>query len=406
MIRTVALASVLALATTMACSNKKAAPPAAGSGAAVARAVAVDAAPPSKPAPAVDAAPARTAVSQEVRAAYKLHLAAGRKAAKAARWPEAIAELEAALVAIPGDDRALAVLSFAAMSAGERDKARAAGRQAGRVATDPTIKAAALYNLGRVEEPLDPHGAAGLYRQSLALRPNQIVEQRLAGLASAGPVTPEPLPCTTPLAETAICDCLNQTVVDVAADARRCALTTPGQPDFRYATYTTSDVGEERVMLLARAPAGWAVVAHLADIYNPGAFGISEEWTLDTATAADLGGHQLVKFVGKKGRSDSDMGIDEVEIEETTSLTVCVRGDGKAATTCPLQVVTAYSYLRDRLGVAGDDEIADVAEMRTKGLPIKTELSTTVELGADGVAHVRAERGRPDPAALGDFKLW
>ena len=70
------------------------------------------------------------------------------------------------------DDRALAELSFAAMSAGEQDLARKAGRQAVLTATEPKIRAAALYNLGRVEEPGDPAKAAALYRASLALRPN------------------------------------------------------------------------------------------------------------------------------------------------------------------------------------------------------------------------------------------
>ncbi|MEZ4403780.1 MAG: hypothetical protein R3B06_27395 [Kofleriaceae bacterium] len=351
-------------------------------------------APKAKPAPLTKAA----------RAEYRKRLQAGRTLAKAAKWPEAIAELEAALVAIPGDDRALSELSFAAMSAGEADKARKAGHQAVLAATEPKIKAAALYNLGRVEEAKAPAKAAALYKESLALRPNATVEKRLADLATRGGATTVPPPCATPMPEAKLCGCLHATVADMfePGDDARCTIAATSVDGWKTVTYGMSSIGEDGVVVVAKVGADWAVVATLAHIYNPGAFGISEDWTLDQVTEATVGGRGLVKFESTKLRTDSDMGVDEVEEETTKQLLVCVRDPKGGAPACPLDVATDYSYVRDRLGLAEDGDIDDP----TPGLPIKRQTTLAVTLTDAGVAQVRATRGRPDGATLGDVKLW
>lgn len=394
---------LLALALA-ACGGKKS-PPAAGSGSgSTVAATTADAAPATAP---VDAGPpARRTITKELRAEYKQYLNKGRTAAKAAQWPEAIAALNSALAAIPGDDRALAELSFAAMSAGDFDTARKAGRQAVLVATDPKIKAAALYNLGRVEEADAPAKAIELYRQSLALRPSKIVDKRLADISSRVQFTPDPLPCTKPAAPDAVCSCLNQTAEDLEPGRKECTVTTTALADFQVASLKTSEIGEEEVYLLGKSDAGWAVVAVLDTVYNPGAFGISEEWELAEATDQRYGTHSTARFVGHKSRHDSDMGIDEEESEDTTELTVCVRDNAGGLPACPLQVTTGYSYVRDRMGMATDDELAEMADSRTPGLPIRSETKIAVEVGADGVAKIRAISGRPEAATLGDRKLW
>lgn len=356
---------------------------------------------------AAAAAPAkRAAITREVRAEYKKRLAAGRKLAKAAKWPEAIAELQAALAAIPGDDRALAELSFAAMSAGDRDLARKAGRQAVLVSTEPNVKSAALYNLGRTEETEAPAAAAALYRTSLTLRPNATVEKRLADLVARGNYAPEPLPCAQPAAIDKVCACLNATAVDVDPDVRQCDLAATAVDGFQLARFRTSELGEDRVLLVGKGNAGWAVVADVAYIYNPGAFGISEDWSLDSVAEEKLGTRTVVKVTSKKSRHDSDMGVDEEESEDSTDLVVCVRDPAGGLPTCPLSVRTDYVYDRDRMGLATDEEMADIADELSKDLPIHREVRVSVELKPDGVAAVRAVQGRPDPAALGDKKLW
>lgn len=412
--RTRALMFVLAPLAVVAC-GKKSSTPAAGSGSGSAPPAAVaPAAPatPAAPAKPVDPPPAAvkskpTPLTKEARAEYRKRLQAGRTLAKAAKWPEAIAELEAALVAIPGDDRALAELSFAAMSAGDADKARKAGRQAVLAATEPKIKAAALYNLGRVEEAKAPDKAAALYKESLALRPNAIVSKRLADLSVRGSFAPQPPPCATPMPEAALCGCLVATVAEELDGADgQCEVAATAVDGFKTVSYDTSGIGERNVMVAAKSAAGWSVVGVLAYVYNPGAFGISEEWSLDRVAEEKLGDRTIVRFESSKERHDSDMGVDEVETESSKDLMVCVRDPKGGAPTCPLDVTTEHTYVRDRLGLAEDGDLGDLSDLQTKGLPIRSETKLSVALGADGVAKVRVERGRPDGADVGDTKLW
>lgn len=411
MSRTASIAVSLLLLLASACGGKK--EPGAGSGSASGASTASSSTPLDAAAAAVvvDAgAPAKSApISRETRAAYKRHLSAGRKAAKAAKWPEAITALEAALVAIPGDDRALGELSWAAFSAGDFTKARAAGKASVLGSTDPKIKAASLYNLGRVEEADGKLPAAALlYKQSLALRDNKIVKTRLDALGKDAPLTDEPLPCTQPMPEAELCTCLNATTAENLdnPDDAACELAPAGVDGFKVATYTVSSMREQQNALVAKQAGGWTVVAFLAYVYNPGMMGISEEWSLADPSEEPIGGHQVVRFTSKKSRSDSDLGIDEIETEDTESLVVCVRGGGTTPTTCPIDVIVSYTYLRDRLGISGDEEMTDVADLRTKGLPIKSESKVSVEIGADGVAKIRAVAGRAQSSQLGDKKLW
>jgi hypothetical protein len=166
-----------------------------------------------------------------------------------------------------------------------------------------------------------------------------------------------------------------------------------------------SAIGDASVVLIGRGPAGWAVIADLAYVYNPGAFGISEEFTVDRIRAEDLGGKRIVRLETSRARQDSDMGVDEVETESTQGLVVCLAPPG-AAPTCPLDLDVAYSYRRDRLGLAEGDDLADVADLQTSGLPIVVERKLNVTLAPDGTVSLRAERGRWDGVPLGDRKLW
>lgn len=363
--------------------------------------------------------PAPAKITKEVRAAYKKHLQAGRTLAKATKWPEALKELEAALAAIPGDDRALAELSYAYMASGDHDKARKAGRAAVRAATEPKIKAAALYNLGRVEESSAPAKAADLYRQSLALRPNATVQKRLAELAGKLSDKPEPLACSKPMAEADVCGCLLKSAGaegggegegegedEGMGGQPTCELEATDVAGFKLARYSLGDLGEEHVAVVGQGKAGWGVVASLAYIYNPGAFGISEDWTLGSVREEKLGDRTIVRIESSKSRQDSDMGIDEIENEDTKELLVCVRDPRGGLPTCPLDVTLEYSYLRDRAGLVEAGDLSDVSDIQTKGLPIKDETKVVVTLGADGIAKVRAERGRPAADVVGDKKLW
>lgn len=355
--------------------------------------------------PSTPTKPVTPTITKEQRAEYHAHLEQGRKLSKAGDWAEAIEELEAALEVIPGDDRVMGELSWAAFSSGDHAKAREMGRAAALAATKPKVKAAALYNLGRAEEASGRLAEAkAAYAESIKLRPNKTVADRLAAVGKSVPAEAETFPCATPQTEPQVCACLMKTVDDPEAPPE-CALEPTGNKDLKIATFATSGVGEQSVMIVAREPKGWAVVAQLADVYSPGMMGISEELTLGKVVSRTLGTRTIVEVTAHKSRSDSDLGIDEIESEETEMLVVCVMGDATTPTKCPLDLVTHYVYERDSMGMAGEDEEID-KDMQTPGLPIREETRIFVEYTDDGIAKLRADVGKVDADALGDRKLW
>lgn len=357
---------------------------------------------PSKP--AAPAKPAAPTITKEQRAKYHAHLEQGRKHSKASAWAEAIEELEAALALVPGDDRALGELSWAAFSSGDHAKAREAALAASRGTTRPNIKAAALYNLGRAEEASGRLAEAkAAYTESIALRPNKVVAGRLAALGKSAPEQ-SPLACATPQSEAEVCTCLMKSVADDEVPPE-CTLAATRNENIKLATFATSGVGEQNVVVVARQSTGWAVVAELAYVYNPGMMGIHEELTIGEATARTLGTHTVVEIDAHKSRSDTDLGIDEIESEESDLLVVCVLGDATTPTKCPLQLVTHHVYERDRLGMAEEGDGIDES-LRTPGLPIREETRIAVEYTDDGTAKLRAAVGKVDADALGDRKLW
>ena len=354
-----------------------------------------------------DAAP-RATVTPAARAEYHLRLGAGRKLAKAQKWAEAIVALDAALVAIPGDDRALGELSWAAFSAGDYKRAREAATASVRAATAPKVKGAALYNLGRAEEASGNLAAArAAYEDSIAVRPNKTVQQRLAGLAATA-VAGNSLPCATPAPEASICACLTASIDPEdrpPPEQASCTLAPAGVPDFQIARYMISEVGEENLMIVGRQADGWAVVEQLGSVYNPGMAGISEEWTTNPAVESTVGGRAVIKFTGHNARSDSDLGLDELEFEDTDVLVVCVRGQAGAPIRCPVNVVTDRVYVRESMGMAESDD-AEIRAMQTPGLPIRSENRIAVDIGDDGVARMRVLAGEPNDGFFGDTKLW
>jgi tetratricopeptide (TPR) repeat protein len=384
------------------------------------------AAAPDAGAAAKPAEPAKTAApSKAQRKAYRQHLAKGRKLGNAGKWGEAVTEFEAALAALPNDGRALSELGWAAFNAGDYDKARKANAASVRSAIDPKVKAASLYNLGRVEEATGHKDeAAKLYQESLALRPNKAVAARLASLgktvAPDEPLGDEPF-CATPMALDKVCDCI------LAHASYWDQLDEPGEKDcelepagkiagVRVADANTSGDSGTHV-LVAEGPAGWSVVATLEDVYNPGMDGIdgiSEDWSLESMVVREVGGHRVLMVTTHHHRQDTDAGIYEIENDDSTDLTVCVLGGAKAktATTCPLQVQIGNHYTRERFvddKDLDDEERAYLKEWGTKGLPIDEVTQLDAQLGDDGTVTVvlkKGELGAAGKATLGPHKLW
>jgi tetratricopeptide (TPR) repeat protein len=91
-------------------------------------------------------------------------------------------------------------LGWAAFKAGELDKAKKKNEEALGRTTSPQLKGMAHYNLGRIaEEKKEYKEAVDHYQMSLELRPNEIVEKRLADMAKKANITVAVRTATEPL---------------------------------------------------------------------------------------------------------------------------------------------------------------------------------------------------------------
>jgi tetratricopeptide (TPR) repeat protein len=107
----------------------------------------------------------------------------GRQLAAKGQHAEAVAAFDAALRAVPDEPRVLLELGWELRAAGKLPRAEEICRKAAQVATAPSERGKALYNLGRVlEQKSDKPGAIAAYRDSLKLRENRTVRERLLGL--------------------------------------------------------------------------------------------------------------------------------------------------------------------------------------------------------------------------------
>lgn len=154
-------------------------------------------------APAADEQPTKptaapfdaTAAAVDARGApaesYGSALKRGRMLLNKDRAPQAASAFEAALRARPGDPMALSELSWARFRAGHMKRARkAANESIDNAEGDPVIKAASLYNLGRVQESEgQKQEAVRSYQRSYELRQHPVVAKRLKALGATVPVS-------------------------------------------------------------------------------------------------------------------------------------------------------------------------------------------------------------------------
>ncbi|MRG90362.1 tetratricopeptide repeat protein [Polyangium spumosum] len=350
----------------------------------------------------------REAPSPEKMRAYRKALTEGRILAGKLQWPEAIKEFEKALVVVPGDAPALTELCWAAFKAGELERAKKSCEEALRRTTSPKIQGMAHYNLGRVaEERKDPKTALDHYRKSVALRPNETVEKRLAELAkkekAPAPPAQEPLPCQTPAVKIAdVCTCLTKPEPgEVVMGGRSCEPVKEPKLPRPELTLLEAQTGTFRTdwILVAKGEKGFSPIGRIGSTHNPGAFGIYEELSIPTVTEKTAGKTPVLWIEARHDRHDSDMGIDEYEEETVRTVTLCVPPQGKVTEwKCPLTVPVERSYVRDRMQLEGFTPDAETRKLMTKGLPLKEGWSLEVKL-EDGKAEVSVAGGKP-PAAV------
>jgi tetratricopeptide (TPR) repeat protein len=173
-----------------------------------------DEAPPAPTPPTPIVAPARDAATiPDDPIAGKRHLTRGRALGREKRWQDAHAELAAGCESSPGSPALWCELSWSSLMLADFARAQHEAEQAvatSRAAKDRRREAAALYNLGRATEGAgDREGARGHYAASLAIRPSDIVANRLERLTRPTMTCddPDPIDCVTgPAAK--VCDCL------------------------------------------------------------------------------------------------------------------------------------------------------------------------------------------------------
>lgn len=320
----------------------------------------VDPAPAPAPAPAPPAPATKTpdvpvaALDKEARARYRAALAEGRELHRRGEFTPAIAAFERALATDPDDPRALAELGWAAFFAGDLELAEEKTRAALQRSADAKGKGAALYNLGRIAEKRGQTAEAiAHYQESLRQRPNDKVRERLtqldAGAARAREVlTPAPLLGPFPSLDAF---CAGRRTTDDAAAPCDPAAPFPAEvyegptalargqaPILEARTLWSAGLpslnpeAEVLVHLAIRTAQGWFVSEPVADIYNPGAFGIFSSLTATALELTDLvaGGSPELVYRFALGRHDSDMGLNEIESTSERSLVLCGIGPSGA----------------------------------------------------------------------------
>ena len=344
------------------------------------------------------------ASASEIAAQRKRMLATlneGRALVKKGEHAAGIAKYREVLAIDGSDPTALAELGWAAFLANDLELAASATEHALRFSRTAKQRGMLQYNLGRVFEARgDTEGARELYLRSLAARPNETVQARLAAIeapakssmaAPAGPrslaVLAKELPSLT-----AVCDhllpkvCANHRMFeDEPCSCEPTLGTESTDGTWGLVTMETSQMGgSEALFPVSKEAGGWTLLDAAAEVYNPGAFGIWEELAPPEAETADVlvGGAEEWLLTFNKSRSDRDMGINETEEELWETRVVCTRDLGTTACSRPL--VETYLYERDT-----EFEDEDVAEgdpiEHTEGLPIESHYRTKLRFSGGHV---------------------
>jgi hypothetical protein len=358
-------------------------------------------APAVRPDPPVAARRKPAELTPEARSRFRAAMRRGRALAKKGQHGAAARAFEEALAAAPGDARAASELGWAAFRAGEMALARKATLESIAGAAEPGVRAASLYNLGRIEEAAgQKERAAQAYRDSLALRPNATVRARLVAVAP-----------DTPADKALVVMPLDGPYRSVAA---WCAAWVAANPDetcepdkvmFEKETGRLRGKGvwkEVRVLqvgpfescaLAVRTRAGWFV----------------ERWI---AECRELGGRwdRLVSADEIAIRDVLPGGEPELILRLTSEMVSNITDSGAQPEAQVLQETTERLYLLCGIGGSGDPsclptltvalDVSFSAEPEGTATPEPEAWSVAVSPSADGI-ELRAERGEGsmDPEA-------
>lgn len=346
------------------------------------------------------------------RVSFLRTLNEGRKLVKAGRHDEGIAKYREALKIDPASPKVLGELGYAALQKGDLALAESSTRRAIDLSRDPKGLGAMYYNLGRIEAARgELHEARAAYERSLEVRPgNATVQARLDDLkvdpADAGPSEASAL-CSEIRAEwecvadeaaleglseeearyMGVCDCgvaAEETEPSKASPIVAAALLTVdgmagsgGSIDATYLAVRTRDNG-------------WQLVRMLVNDWVPGAFGISNDGSVDVFMFEDLApmrpGHELV-VKAKNSLVDTNMGINTIDFEDAEDVLVCYAE--KTGASCARFVTAANSGTEILLDEEPVEDDIELGEIRWAVDMSVGQGEVTVEI-TEGAKHVPA----------------
>ena len=346
-------------------------------------------------------------VSGDVKASRRLFkklLNRGRQLTRKKQYEASIDAYQEALTYDPNNAQALGELGFTAHKMKRFKLAENLARLCVRQSQSNKIKGSCYYNLGRaLESQSDKEGAARAYAESLRVRPgNKAVKQRLASLNVKPEIAESPaclgVACE-PLDWKSVCPHLNQITAEKLglgdpSESRALCSKVGGrdvnEPLLKSVALARVEVmGEALYFVVFKVESGWVPAGIVGYSYNPGAFGIYEDVTLNVALRDIIGGDQASELIVHTtiNHHDSDMGIEEEESSEVALEHICgIESEGLRAR-CYGPLLRSRTYQRDYLG-----EGRPSAKKGSK-LPINQTYSASLMYPAAGVVEVKSVKG-------------
>ena len=375
------------------------------------------------PTSAVHDAAAPVVVDAKAAAA---HLKAGRAFGKDKKWKEAVVEIEKAAAADPTSARIWSELGWAAFQVGDLDRASVANEKSVAATDNDQLKAASLYNLGRIaEKKREPEKAREFYAQSVALRPNATVQRRLASMTPGKADVAPSLACDKLATRKELCDCLGGELAFDPTDQSEWEDADAGPDDIDDNGPTVPIVckpvgattgieiwqvtpdGDTEAMhgYFAIAVAGDKVHSIAMLRNNIGLMRRAyNEFTLDAVKKLKVGETEYVRIVAKTLDFEESFGEDQTW--KATEVTICPLPT-KPGTGCALQIDQSWSV---EWAPTWEDSEEKLAEMKQEyGDDLKRVRKLDLTIAADGTATVRLTKGtfnEYERDVTGTYKLW
>ena len=298
-----------------------------------------------KPKPAARDEPKLSDAEKAAHKTMAAELRRGRGLANKGQHAEAIAAYDKALASVPDEPHVLLELGVELRATGDLARAEDVCRKLASPGGDPSLRAPALFNLGRVlEDKKDTGGAVTAYRESLKLRENRFVRERLFALdPTAQSDVTRPAPLDGPVASLAAwCAAHKDTPCHLDDPAVGGKLDAPAAPWLEARVFTIEDEGEIDCALGVRTQKGWYVakLEYCAD--HEFRHDVQVELEASDGIASGTGAELVVTFHGTDSMKDFDpqMGHSVCCIDqELVLVSVCGVGpSGAPACTPQLQL--------------------------------------------------------------------